>query len=73
MVNIVRILAKDYDHVRVDLYYIKGKIYFGELTFTNGGGYEKLESWEMDLRQIQKGEPVRVHGQEVRNNDLHVP
>ena len=33
MLNICRILSKDFPHVRVDLYNIDGKIYFGELTF----------------------------------------
>ena len=30
-------LSKDFHYVRVDLYYIKGQIYFGELTFTPNG------------------------------------
>ena len=33
-----RILAKPFPQVRVDLYNINGKIYFGELTFTSLGG-----------------------------------
>lgn len=49
MVKIVETLSKDFDHVRVDLYNVKGKIYFGELTFTNGGGFEKLEPIEQDF------------------------
>ncbi|MDR5857703.1 ATP-grasp fold amidoligase family protein [Caballeronia sp. LZ062] len=31
-------LARDFDYVRVDLYTLKDKIYFGELTFTPGAG-----------------------------------
>ena len=40
MEKVARILAKDFCFVRVDLYNIKGKIYFGELTFSSGGGVE---------------------------------
>lgn len=40
MLEIARILSEDFPHVRVDLYNIDGKIYFGELTFYNGSGYK---------------------------------
>lgn len=40
MLNIARILSRDFPHVRVDLYNINGKIYFGELTFYDGSGYK---------------------------------
>lgn len=38
MKEICRKLSKDIPFVRVDLYYIEGKIFFGELTFFPGGG-----------------------------------
>lgn len=38
MVRIASELSKDHDFVRVDLYNIDGKIYFGELTFTPACG-----------------------------------
>lgn len=31
-------LAKDFDHVRIDLYRVDGRIFFGEMTFFDGGG-----------------------------------
>lgn len=34
MVQIAKILSKDFKFVRVDLYELDGKVYFGELTFT---------------------------------------
>lgn len=34
MIDIARKLSEDFDFVRVDLYDVAGKIYFGELTFT---------------------------------------
>lgn len=38
MIEIVETLGKPFPVVRVDLYNIGGKIYFGELTFTSHGG-----------------------------------
>lgn len=38
MLNYARILSKGFPEVRVDLYQIKEKIYFGELTFTSAAG-----------------------------------
>jgi hypothetical protein len=55
MTEIARILAKPFPQVRVDLYEVNRKVYFGELTFTLGGGEkftnEYLLKWgeKMDL------------------------
>ena len=38
MVEVAGILSKGFPCVRVDLYNIRGKIYFGEMTFTSLGG-----------------------------------
>ena len=40
MKSIAKKLSKGIPHVRVDLYDIDGRIYFGELTFYPAGGYE---------------------------------
>lgn len=42
MVHIAEKLSENFSHVRVDLYNVDGKIYFGEMTFTNGAGYELI-------------------------------
>ena len=34
MIRIAKILSKDFKFVRVDLYELEGKVYFGELTFS---------------------------------------
>lgn len=39
MIEVARILSSDFPFVRVDLYNIDGKIYFGELTFYPWSGY----------------------------------
>ena len=42
MKALARTLSAGFSHVRVDLYNVDGKIYFGEMTFTNGSGFEKV-------------------------------
>src|SRR5690625_4349757 len=42
MVKIAETLCQGFSHVRVDLYNVDGKIYFGEMTFTSGGGYSLI-------------------------------
>lgn len=49
MVECALALCRGFDQVRVDLYNVNGNIYFGELTFTNGGGYEVIIPQEMDF------------------------
>lgn len=49
MVEIAEELSKEFPHVRVDLYNIDGKIYFGELTFFHGSGYIEFEPDEFDF------------------------
>lgn len=39
---------EEISHMRVDLYNIDGEIYFGELTFTNGSGYQIYEPEKFD-------------------------
>ncbi len=40
MVELVEKLAAPFPYVRVDLYNVDGKIYFGELTFTPNAGLD---------------------------------
>lgn len=49
MVDIAGKLCKGFEHVRVDLYNVDGKIYFGEMTFTSASGYEKIIPEKYDL------------------------
>lgn len=39
MLSIAQQLSSNFPHVRVDLYNVNGKIYFGEMTFYDGSGY----------------------------------
>lgn len=42
MIELSTILSHGFAHVRVDLYNIDGQIYFGEMTFTNGRGLDRI-------------------------------
>ena len=48
MLDICRILSKDFPHVRVDLYNVNGKIYFGELTFYHFAGLTSFKPRKWD-------------------------
>ena len=49
MKQIAKKLCQGFIHVRVDLYNVDGKVYFGEMTFTNGGGLERLYPYEYEM------------------------
>ena len=49
MLEVARILSKDFPAVRVDLYCIENNIYFGELTFYPWSGYVNFEPDEFDF------------------------
>lgn len=49
MIDVAKKLSEDFKYVRVDLYNIDGSIFFGELTFCHGSGWEPLSSKEADF------------------------
>ncbi len=54
MIELASILSKNIPFVRCDFYEIKGKVYFGELTFFPGGGVEEFspEEWDLTLGNL---------------------
>jgi len=58
MVEIARELSRGIDFVRIDLYDVRGKIFFGEMTFTSSAGFKVYHNpalndlrnrmWELD-------------------------
>lgn len=62
MLELASTLSKPYKYVRVDLYDVGGKIYFGELTFFPRGGYYKGEGQKELGKLLQfsldKKEPI---------------
>jgi len=49
MLDLAKKMSENIPFVRVDLYSIHNKIYFGELTFIPGAGYLKIEPKEFDF------------------------
>ena len=41
-------LSQGFPHVRIDLYSVDGKVYFGEYTFFDSSGFEKFSPYEWD-------------------------
>ncbi|MDE6019494.1 MAG: carbonic anhydrase [Ruminococcus sp.] len=50
MLSIAKILSRDFPFVRVDLYNINGRIYFGELTFYPWSGYVQFTPDSFDFQ-----------------------
>lgn len=50
MLDVAAKLSKGIPHVRVDLYNVNGKIYFGELTFFHFSGTTPFEPMEWDYK-----------------------
>ncbi len=49
MIDIASRLSKGMPSVRIDLYEVDGQVYFGEYTFTHGGGFVRFQpnKWDM--------------------------
>lgn len=54
MIEVAETLSKDFMFVRVDLYSINNKIYFGELTFHPAGGFGWFKPKEVDFELGKK-------------------
>lgn len=50
MKEITKKLSEDFKYVRVDIFNIDDKIYFGEITFCHGSGFEDFEPIEWDYK-----------------------
>lgn len=49
MIRIAEKLSQGFPELRVDLYNVNGKVYFGELTFTSQGGFMDFYTPEFNL------------------------
>ena len=61
LLEIVQKLSEDFDCVRVDLYNINEKIYFGELTFCDDSGFGKFtdEKWDYKFGNYWKQKKLK--------------
>ncbi len=60
MLKVASKLSEGFPHVRVDLYYVDGKVYFGELTFYPWSGYVQFSPDEFDFELGSKFSIERV-------------
>lgn len=64
MIELAELLSKDLTFVRIDFYEVNNKIYFGEITFYPGAGFEEFNPPEWDkklgsyinLEEVKKNE-----------------
>ena len=56
MKELAKVLSAGFAHVRVDLYLVKGRIYFGEMTFHHDGGFVPFipDKWDKILGDMIK-------------------
>lgn len=50
MIEIASTLSKGHPHIRIDLYNVKGEIYFGEMTFYHFNGFTPFVPKEWDYK-----------------------
>ncbi|MDY0148589.1 MAG: ATP-grasp fold amidoligase family protein [Kiritimatiellia bacterium] len=48
MIRLAEALSADFPYVRIDLFHCHNKLYFGEITFFHGGGFERFEPADYD-------------------------
>lgn len=60
LIEVVKKLAAPFQFVRVDFYMANGKIYFGELTFTDGAGSDPFTPESFDLEMAKRIKLGRV-------------
>ena len=50
MLEYAALLSKPFAHCRVDLFNVDGHIYFGEMTFYHGSGYNQITPYEWEVK-----------------------
>lgn len=60
MIELAKELATPFSYVRVDFYNVEGKIFFGEMTFAHGSGYEEfsMSAYDFWLGRLWEGDPA---------------
>ena len=61
MLRVASRLSEDFPYVRVDLYSVDGKVYFGELTFYPWSGYVQYTPEEADFRFGKNFKLIKYH------------
>ena len=72
MLDICRRLSKTFTFVMVDFYIVEGKVYFGELTFTDVAGGEPIKPLNFDLKLAENIKLKSVLKKNVTLNDKYI-
>jgi len=54
MRTVAETLSADFDHVRIDLYHVDNQIYFGEMTFFDGGGRTEYSTQDGNRHDLDR-------------------
>ena len=66
MLEIAKVLSKDFIFARIDLYNIDGQIYFGEITLSPNSGFDADITYETDL---MFGEKLKIpYWEDIKRN-----
>lgn len=68
MIEISKKLSKIFTFVRVDLYSVNKKVYFGELTFTPGSGLAELKPLSAEYRLGELIDLSKYNKNKIKNN-----
>lgn len=49
MLEYARILSKPFYNARIDFYIVRNRLYFGEITITDGAGFDKITPYSFDM------------------------
>ena len=69
MLEVAAKLSRGFLQVRVDLYYVNGKTYFGEMTLYHGGGIEPFSSEEFAVKMGNWIDLSRAYGMYGRDHE----
>jgi hypothetical protein len=63
MIAMTEKLASRFDYIRIDWYVLDDRVYFGEVTFHHGGGYEQIRplEWDKNLGAMLKLPEITPH------------
>ena len=48
MISYAEKISEQFTHARVDFFIVNNNIYFGEITFTNGAGFDHIKPYSFD-------------------------
>lgn len=69
MYELAEELASGTAELRVDFYEVNGRVYFGELTFFDGSGFDKIEPIEWDYKM---GSMIQLPNKEKRTEKINM-